>query len=128
MLRLAGMDGSVAETGETNVELSLSLEVVLVFNGEAKLEDNASEALACRLTGGVRAVPDVGTDIRDSVIGLGSLIIVAGGCEGSSFEGIKGAVCGIFGRYDLGAEEIGGYEGGPRGAIRVYTSQISFKP
>lgn len=47
---------------------------------------------------------------------IGSLFIVAGGCETSGFICVVGLE---FDGFDLCIAEVGGYEGGPFGAIRV---------
>ena len=51
--------------------------------------------------------------MRESMVGLGS-VIVAGGCVVSCFTS-AGSAAGT----DRGIEFVGGYEGVPRGAIRV---------
>jgi len=47
------------------------------------------------------------------MVGLGSITVI-GGCVGSCFDSV-GSAAGT----DRGAELIGGYDGGPRGAILV---------
>jgi hypothetical protein len=117
MLKLAGKVGSVVEIVGVLTDFSFSLKPALVFNGEVILGVfKASEALTCRLAWGVRSVSGVGTDIRDSMLGLGSTTSVAGGFGVSCFISIVAAV---GGGLNLETEEEVAYERKPRGAILV---------
>jgi hypothetical protein len=72
-----------------------------------------SEVLTCRLATGVRSVSGFG-EVGSSFLGGSSTMDAAGGCTGCSFSGSIGISCGR-----VIVEAIGGYEGGPRGAMRV---------
>lgn len=74
-----------------------------------------SDALACRLACGVISFSGLGTDIRVSFItGLSGVMV-----EGEVAERATGGSIGWEACGDLGRTEVGGYEGGPRGAILV---------
>lgn len=113
-----GIDGSMGGIEETIEVFSGSL-LALGLIGEDV--SRTWDALTWRFICGVRSVSGVGTDIRESIVGLGSVIGTAIGFGGSSLTSTIGGGC------DRGIVDVGGYEGGPRGAMRVYTCAVSFR-
>lgn len=89
-------------------------------NGEVILDvSRGSEALTCRLGCGVGSPSVSGAGEENSAaIGVSSAMDATAGCSGFSFgsSNVNG-----WGRGSV--EDVGGYEGGPRGAILVYTAE-----
>lgn len=112
-----GATTGLGMVGVSNVLLSVVFpETKEGLNEEEDSWDlSISDALACRLASGVVSFSGLGTDIRASLITGLSGVMVEGEVVERDADGSFGwAVCG-----DLGRTEVGGYEGGPRGAILV---------
>lgn len=77
-----------------------------------------SEALTCRLGCGVGSASASGGGEEKSVAIGDSSMEATDGCTGFSCGGSN-----VIGWGRGSVEDVGGYEGGPRGAVRVYTAK-----
>ena len=78
-----------------------------------------SEALTCRLGCGVESASVSGREENSAAMGVSSTMEATDGSTVFSFGRSKAV------GWDRGSEEDeGGYEGGPRGAILVYTAKF----